>query len=212
MNDTQKVLIFLQQLQKGESSEVDTYIVDICIWLDEFHSICLLQGGGRQQQNLFHQWACMRHYIIKELIFYQKQNMTLAFHVNRASVKRVVYCTCTNILEWSWAHTTQYSKDLALIELQKKCYIWRYFWKWASLAIFFFHRELYKKNFWPHSHLVQVGRTSFFFIGVESQVIVSFIQPPECFSAENGKALQSSLQSSDLLVFWLLTPLPTMLA
>lgn len=77
--------------------------------------------------------------------------------------------------------------------------------------MFPFYRELHTKT-GPHRRLVQAGRTSLFFTGMESQVFVSIIQPPECSFAKNGKALQSSLQSSDLLFVGLLTPLPTMFA
>lgn len=77
--------------------------------------------------------------------------------------------------------------------------------------MFFLYRELHKKIFGHIAIWYRWEEHLFLFIGMESQVSVSIIQPPECFSAKNGKTLQSSLQSSDLLFVWLLIPLPTML-
>lgn len=68
----------------------------------------------------------------------------------------------------------------------------------------FFHRKLHKKIFHPHSHLVQLGRTKFFFTGMESQVIFTIIQPPESFSDENNKTLQSSGLLLLLLLFFII--------
>lgn len=78
----------------------------------------------------------MRYYSIKELVFQQGQNITLAFHANRASVKRVADCTCTNILQSDREHIPHYTaKSLLYLNYrEKQLYIFESGLLWTSFS------------------------------------------------------------------------------